>query len=323
MMVPLTRALLLLMMLFLSGAAWADDYDAAEAEAEAMDEGGDGGGYDDGYGGYGDDDYGGGGGGGGADFSSEIKGFVELDEYTFDKVVDGTKAAFAVFYEPYASDLEDAVAEVEGLAEDFGEHSSLHLVKVNIESNPAFVERFGITADALPKAKKEEDGIDEDADADEDDDMPPTKKAFLFFPAGDDKPVKVTAELNKAALGEFLTAQVGETGTVSALVGVFTDFVKKLSNAKEVAKLTEKAQGIVKGLKGTEKTFGEYYVKVMSNLVKKGKDYVQSEHGRLTRMVEAGGLKEEKVTEFNRRKRILRALARVQGTPISLDKSEL
>ena len=317
----------------LNAVARADDLDDAEADAEAdeepsgMDDGYGGGGYDDGYGG-GEDDYGGGGGGGeggAGDLSGEIKGFVDLDEFTFDKIVDGTKAAIGVFYEPYAHDMEDVSTELEAVAEEFGEHGSLHLVKVNVENNPTFVERYGITQEEMPKKKDDaEDDAEkseDDEESEEEDAQTPTKKAFLYFAKGADasKPEKITVDKTKDAFVEFLTGKVGAPGTVEALVGVFREYSAKFSNAGAAKSLVAKAEGILKTLKGSEKSSGEYYLKVMGNLQKKGADHVQKEYGRLGRMVDGGGLKQEKMDEFTRRRRILKALSLIQGKKVEKD----
>jgi hypothetical protein len=63
--------------------------------------GGGGGGGDD----YDGDDYGGGGGGGGGGDgpspADPIKGFVQLDDLTFDKVIDGSRNVFVYAYTAY------------------------------------------------------------------------------------------------------------------------------------------------------------------------------------------------------------------------------
>lgn len=260
--------------------------DEEPEEEETSDEGGmpDDGGipggsdYGGDYGGYGDD-YGGGGGGGGS-LSDNIKGFVDLDDITFNKVVDGSRYIFVVFYSPWDTASKDLMPELEAVGEEAGAQDNLLLVKANGEDNEKLKEKFGWKEDDLP--------------------------LILAAPKGQAKDVKAYKKFegekkDTDTLLEFLETVAGAPGTVPDLAIA----VEKFMAAPSSAGIAE-AEKVVATLDEAEKVTGAYYVKAMGKVVSKGKDYPKSESDRLKRMIEGGKIREDKVKEFKHRINALR-----------------
>ena len=262
-----------------------DDYYSAYDDTNSYDEGGD---FDDAayedygndlggmdydpYGEYGDyGDYG--------DYGAEtepaspsdhIRGFVELDDLTFDKVVSGDKGVLVEFYAPWCEHCQTLKPVLDDVGSKLGDHPSLLLVKINAEQNQYLAgEKFSI--EGYPTLKYiERDTLD---------------------------PIDYEGERSAEAIVSFLISKVGRLTEVKALTPFVAAFMDG-SKAKEG--VLDDTSAAVEGLTLAEKKMGFYYLKVMKGILKKGEEYLSSESERLSKMLNAddASLNESKTKEF-------------------------
>eukprot|EP00958_Prasinococcus_capsulatus_P003407 scaffold307_cov390-Prasinococcus_capsulatus_cf.AAC.24 len=268
------------------------------------------------YGGYGDmDDYGGyggygmGGGGGGAPGpEAHIQGMtsrnmfgrptplskdsfpcgvgvLDLDDKTFDKVITGDKHAFVEFYAPWCGHCKEFKSTYEEIAESMGDLPNLILAKVTKEP---CVELYTPARPSL--VRTQELGF-------------PTMKVF---PKGQD-PMDYEGDRSADAVIDYLSGIAGGAGTVEALNGPVEAFMNKPS-----AGAVKQLATAVAGLEGDEAEAGKYYEKVANNVVSKGTEYLDKEIGRLSRMLDSGSVKSEKVAEFKARTNVLKVFAKAK-----------
>lgn len=84
------------------------------------------------------------------------------------------------------------------------------------------------------------------------------------------------------------------------------DEIAKTFLSGDQAALVIKAEEAIKNFVGDELKNAQYYVKVMQTVVAKGKDFVETEIARLTKLTE-GSIAPAKVDEFTVRQNILKA----------------
>uniref|UniRef100_A0A061S950 protein disulfide-isomerase n=1 Tax=Tetraselmis sp. GSL018 TaxID=582737 RepID=A0A061S950_9CHLO len=238
--------------------------------------------YDEGYeGGYGDDygDYGEGGGGAGGEDSpdSKLKGVIDLDEFTFRKVIDGSKPAFVEFYAPWCGHCKEFKNEYEELGEALGPHPELILAKVDAEANEALAKEFNV------------EGY-------------PT----MVYIAKDGSREVYDGEQTMDAVRDFLVDRVGDVGQLKILEPLVNKFLKS-EKAQRPSVIKETEAEIAK-LSTTDAGYGKWYGKIMNNVVKKGDTYLKAEFERLLRIVydQVDALKEEKLAEFRVRLAVLK-----------------
>lgn len=219
--------------------------------------------YGEGYGGAaGMDDYGGGGddygdydaAGGDDSLSAPIRGVTELDDITFNKIVDGSRPVLVEFYAPDCTDCQELKIEMESLASSMGPHPDLLLAKIDGEANP-------VTADKFAK----------------------TYPTILFMGKGMSAEV-YDGDLTADSLREFLVERVGEVGQLKALQS-YIDAFNDPSNFGRRTEIIAETQSALAGLSPMESEQGVWYIKIMNNIVSKGNDYPSNEFSRLMRIV--------------------------------------
>lgn len=241
--------------------------------------------YDDYY-----DDYGGAGSG-----PKKIVGVVDLDEITFDKIVDGSHNVLVSFVDgdnkstddeeddeeedSTESDEEsntDFSTELETVAEKFGKHSGVILARVDAADAFDVTEKFEVNS----------------------------YPTLMLFQKGEKKPEKYDGELNADKIEEFLGSKVGFPAVVEELEDIVKKFKADVSSREDILK---EAKAVVEGLDEEKKNLGEYYLKVMEKVMKKGNDHVINETKRLSSIIEKGSALKEKLAEMKQRLDILRS----------------
>jgi len=241
--------------------------------------------YDDYY-----DDYGGEGGG-----PKKIVGVVDLDEITFDKIVDGSHNVLVSFVdgdnksnddeeedeeegstESDEDSSTDFSTELETVAEKFGKHSGIILARVD-------------AADAFDITEKLEVN---------------SYPTLMLFQKGEKKPEKYDGEMNADKIEAFLGSKVGFPAVVEELEDIVKKFKADPSSRQDILK---EAKAVVEELDEEKKNLGEYYLKVMEKVIKKGNDHVTNEAKRLSLIIEKGSALKEKLAEMKQRLDILRS----------------
>lgn len=218
------------------------------------------------------------------------KGWIELDDFTFDKVVDGSRNVFVMAYTTWDDDSNRAAADWMGaVGKELGEQANLLLVKVDVDENENLKKRFGIV----------------DADTADDEEAPPMKFLIAKKSAGKEgiafEDVVLEAGITAEGVMEEIGTVAGGAGTVPELAPAVEAFVAKPNAAAKAA-----AEKLVNTLPEHEKVAGQYYLKVMTKALAKGKDYPKTEAARLVRMIEGGALRADKTKEFRYRINALR-----------------
>lgn len=249
-----------------------DDAPADDGDAEGLDYG-DFGGEDE----FGDDygDYGGTGG----ELEGHISGVLDLDDATFDKVIDGRHHALVVFYDPYGEGLTELSEEFKGFATELKDASNVVLAKVDGTDAEMIKERFGVSS----------------------------TPALLFFAKGTTEPATYDGDVTKDALVEYVAGHAGGPGTVEALEPAVKAFV----GAKDLKAALPALDAAVAAQSSAD---AAYYAKAASKAAEKGAGWFATELDRLGRMVSGGALREEKQTEFKRRLWVLKVFLGAQGS---------
>eukprot|EP00894_Picocystis_sp_ML_P003960 jgi/Pico_ML_1/54477/g4817.t1 len=249
--------------------------------------------YDDYY-----DDY-----GGGAKAPKKIAGVVDLDEITFDKIVDGSHNVFVSFVdgdstaaddEDDEGDDEDSTdsdddsssdfsTELETLAEKFGKHNDVILARVDASDAFDITEKFDVNS----------------------------YPTLMLFQKGEKTPERYEGVLNADKIEAFLGSKVGFPAVVEELEGIVKKFKSDESSRDKTLK---EAREVVEGLDEEKKKLGEYYLKVMEKVMKKGNDHMRG-------LVQSAAPPPVHRQNVSRRRRIAKAASNAMGET-KMDKIE-
>jgi endoplasmic reticulum protein 29 len=216
-------------------------------------------------------------------------GVLPLDAITFDKVVDGHHNVLVKFDKKYAyGNNQD---EWEALAKLVGSSSKLLLAEVNVaehgeKENQALLHRFSIKADSFPQYRLYKADVS-------------TSKPLVF--EGEDK--------TSSALSTFLKTNgiwIGLEGSIEAFEMLANEFMGTEDESLRT-KIGEKGKDLLKTLTESQIKSANYYMKVMANIIKNGKNYASDELERLKKMLEdkKNNLPEDKLAWFRIRSNIL------------------
>ena len=199
-----------------------------------------------------------------------IRGFIELDDMTFDKFVPVDRPALVEFYAPWCGHCRTLASELDMLGTVFGEHRRLNLVKVNADEYGALAERFKI--EGFPTLKFfDMDGTIEDVEGRQMDE-----------------------------LADYLWSKVGKVTFLPELESHLKSFLSN-DNDNDRNDAISQAEVAVAELEDSKaKTYGDVYLRIMRSILKKGDDYVQKEKARIEGMIQKdlSALSEKKVQEF-------------------------
>lgn len=212
--------------------------------------------------------------GGGDSPASHVKGFLDLDDKTFDKVIDASRNVFMEAYATWCTHCQDLWHELHDVGEEFGDHNGLILAKFDAEANPGLAARFGVTS--YPTLKYREKGATQWQD--------------------------YTGENTADSINQFLGDLAGESGTVEAL----NPFAKEFRGSSERQSVRRKAEHAQAELEEPERSNAHYYLKAMDKAQERGEKHFKDEYLRLKRIVDAGDLRADKHSEFKRRMGILK-----------------
>jgi len=213
---------------------------------------------------------------------------VDLTPSNFDAIaLDPTKDVLVEFYAPWCGHCKHLAPDYEKVAAAFVNEPNVVVAKVDADAHKDLGSRYGVTGfptlkwfgkDSKTEPQTYENARDVQSFVD-----------FLNNKAGTDR--SVNGRLGKNS---------GRVSTLDAIAAKFVD-------AADKAALVKEAEAAVAALTGAAKENGKYYLKVIGVLQSKGKAFLESEPGRLDRMLEGAGVTSAKVDEFTIRKNILAA----------------
>merc|ERR1712196_52312 len=213
-----------------------------------------------------------------------VKGSMELDAWTFDKVIGGDRPVLVKFDQDHAyGDKEDAFKEV---CKRLGESGADILVGVvgvqeyGDKLNEDMAERFQVKKDDFP--------------------------VYKLFLKGSSTPIDFKGEVNADELTRFVKT---EAAVYIALPGCLQEFdamartfaTDPSSRAATKLAAESAAQALTKE---NDAASGKYYALVMKKILEKGDGFVDSELTRLKKVM-AGSIAPEKKALFEKRLNIL------------------
>jgi len=211
-----------------------------------------------------------------------------LTPSNFDAIaLDPTKDVLVEFYAPWCGHCKHLAPDYEKVAAAFASEPNVVVAKVDADAHKELGTRYGVsgfpTLKWFGKDSKAEPQLYENAR---------DVQSFVDF-------------LNqKTGTDRTINGRLGKnSGRIPTLDAIAAKFV----DATDKAALIKEAESAITGLTGAVKENAKYYLKVFGVVVSKGKAFLESEPGRLDRMLEGAGVTPAKVDEFTIRKNILAA----------------
>jgi len=214
-----------------------------------------------------------------------VKGSMELDAWTFDKVVGGASPVLVKFDKDYAyGDKEDAFKEVCKRVGESG--ANVHIGVVGVQEygdkmNADLAKRFGVSKDDFPE--------------------------YYLFKAGSSEPIKFNGEVKPDEITRFLKTEAGLYVALPGCVKEFDElaalFMKDTENRATHKAAAEAA--VQKLTNAGEVESGKYYAMVMKKILDKGDSFAMTEIDRLTKMVGGASITEDRKVLFQKRLNIL------------------
>lgn len=210
-----------------------------------------------------------------------IHGVVDLDDWSFDKVVDGSHSVLVGFYSPNCPECLYFANEIYKLGEQFSANVDIVIGKIEISQyNKDIADRYGVSS--FP--------------------------TWIYFPPDNPSSYTIYDEEDKSAdaiefwLYDF--AHVQKDGQLDFLNEIIPTFVKDASNRERT--IIEAEQLVdSQGLEPFDKEHANYYISVMRKCVEKGMNYAGEELARLERVLEDPEIKLEKQFRIKRRHSIV------------------
>jgi protein disulfide-isomerase A6 len=214
---------------------------------------------------------------------------ITLDDSNFDKIVmDSNKDVLVEFYAPWCGHCKTLAPIYEKLANAFQNEPNVAIAKVDADKHRDLGGRYGVQG--FPTVKFFSKGNKEP----EDYNGPRELNDFVNF-INNKANTKRTADGSLDALA----------GRVSALDDLAKKFVAAGANLESLIKEAEEA---AKSLIGEDSTAAKIYLKIMSSIKEKGKEFVATEVARVEKMLK-GSVSLNKADEFAKRKNILSAFS--------------
>ncbi|XP_063628454.1 endoplasmic reticulum resident protein 29 [Cydia splendana] len=233
-------------------------------------------------------------------YSNSLSGTVELNDYTFDKILkkfDATLVKFDVAF-PYG-DKHDAYT---ALAKDAKEEDDFLIAEVGVKDygdrdNEALAKKYGATKDNFPVVKLFIKG---------------KKEPITYNP---DK--EITSDELRRFVREHTGVHLSLPGCVRSLDKLAVKFMK--ADNEDRKKILEDGEDTFKKLPSKQANSAKIYKTILEKIIEKGDGFVKTEHERITKLLN-GKLSEEKKKEMGQRINILQTF---QLHETKVDKEEL
>jgi len=200
------------------------------------------------------------------------KGCVELDDETFDKVMNGRSNSVLVTFVEYGWKEPDDYDKVHH------EFSNVLVAKVSGHDSPKLKERFGITS--FPTAK--------------------------FFARGNAEPVTAPGATTPELI-DFVRIQ--QNPKLMELKKLATEFIDETVPAKRQAVVT-RAEELVATFDAASKEYANLFVTFFNKIADKGEDFIEKEAARLKGLIDSKSTIPAKRDEFQRRVNVLKSFAK-------------
>ncbi|XP_077995557.1 endoplasmic reticulum resident protein 29-like isoform X1 [Glandiceps talaboti] len=217
-----------------------------------------------------------------------VKGSVQLDSFTFDKVISKHKAVLVKFDESYAyGEKQDEFKTIAGMASSQEDLliAEIPISKYGDKENSDMAERFGVTEKDYP--------------------------LYKLFIQGRDKEIEYDGDIKANEILSFIKKEaglwIGLPGCIETLDKKAMKFMATSDNA-ERQKIMSDAEKEVEALRGDTKARGEIYVKTMKKVLEKGYAFIDTEIKRVKNMQEKK-VKAEKKEQFKDRLNILNSFS--------------
>jgi len=200
-------------------------------------------------------------------FSSSlaIKGVLEIDDVSWDRVVDGSKPILVSFQEYGWKHPKD----YEKVSEELKENKVL-VAKIDCSANGDLKTKFGVE----------------------------TYPTIKYFPKGEtENPITYTGADSHTEVLDFVRLQMNPK--LQELKKLAVDFVSKIPDQETLLKT---AEGIVSTLENAiDKEIGGFYIATMKKIKEKGHEFIDQEITRLKGLIESKSTAEKKKNEFNKK----------------------
>jgi len=211
---------------------------------------------------------------------------VVLTDSNFEKIVlDGSKDVLVEFYAPWCGHCKHLAPIWEKLATAFANENGVVIASVDADKYKDIGGKYGVsgfpTIKFFPRTDKQ---------TPEPYEGPRELNDFVAF-------INRKAGTNRGVDGR-LDSSAGRHTELDAIVSTFLS-----GNQKE---LLVKAEDLVKSLTDDALESGKMYVKYMTTIIAKGKDFVETEIARIEKLL-AGSISAKKLDEFTKKKNILSA----------------
>jgi len=198
-----------------------------------------------------------------------LKGVLELDEITWDAIMDGSRPVVVAFQEFNWKHPKD----YEKVAEEFKKDKVL-VAKVDRSGNADLKAKFNI--DTYPTVK--------------------------FFPKGETQnPTQYAGADSSSDLIDFIRLLMNPK--LQQLKQLAESFV--VAKPAERTSILKKAETLVDDLQGSDKEYATFYTSSMKKIQEKGDEFVESEKTRLNGLISSKATADKKKAEFTKRLNIL------------------
>jgi len=200
------------------------------------------------------------------------KGCVELDDETFDKVMNGRSNSVLVAFVEYGWKEPDDFDKVHH------EFPNVLVAKVSGHDSPKLKERFGITS--FPTAK--------------------------FFARGNSEPVTAPGATTPELI-DFVRMQ--QNPKLLELKKLASEFIEQSDSAKRQAIVT-RAEELVATFDPASKEYANLFVTFFNKIADKGDEFIEKEAARLKGLIDNKSTIPAKRDEFQRRVNVLKSFTK-------------
>jgi len=194
-------------------------------------------------------------------------GVIELDEYTFDKIVDGSRTVLVQFFEYSWNEVEN----LEKIGKEFASNKNVLIAKVNTK-NQKLVEKYAV---------KE------------------TPALFLF--TNTDQYELYSGNLFAGDIIDFVA--LSTNSELRELKRIAEGYQQSKNQEKDAERIKE----LVSQLPSQYADVGAYYQDTLARVQNQGDTYITNEIARLQKLSSNKYIKPEKAEEFEKRLRVLNA----------------
>jgi len=203
------------------------------------------------------------------------KGIIGLDEYTFDKIIDGSKNVLVEFM----NQAWETTPDLETVGREFASSNDIIIAKFINSANEDFVKRFNFKPEESPSLR--------------------------FYPKGSTTPENFLVSA-KGVKGDDIVEllRIRLNPNLKELKALAAEFVTEDAKRNELLK---KAETLTKSFSGVDADYAKQIIKNMQKILEKGISYVETEKSRLTKLSQSSSVSEKTRNDFNKKISILNA----------------